>query len=151
MFSSLLLQQCPICLVLLTRGNSGISLMCSSFLLQQFTICLVLLTKGPQQYISYVFVLTSPAVSHMSGFSNKWSKAVYRLCVRPSSPAVSHMSGSSNNGPQQYIVYVFVLLLQQCPICLILLTGVHSSISLVCSSLLLQQCPICVLLVTRGQ
>ena len=61
----------------------SISLMCSSLLLQQYPICLVLLTRGPKQYITYVFVLTSPAVSHMSGSYNKRSTAVYRLWVRP--------------------------------------------------------------------
>ena len=53
--------------------------MISSLLLQQCPICLVLLTRGPKKYISYVFVLTSPAVSHMSGSSNKGSKEIYLL------------------------------------------------------------------------
>ena len=53
--------------------------MSSSLLLQQCPICLLLLKRGPQKYIAYAFVFTSPAVSHMSVSSNKWSTAVYRL------------------------------------------------------------------------
>ena len=125
--------------------------MCSSLLLQQCPICLVLLTKVTQKYTAYMFVLTSPAVSHMSGSSNKVSTAVYRLCVRPYfSNSVPYVWFFKQGVHTVYCLRVRPYFSSSVPYVWFVYQVFHSSVSLKRSSLLLQQCPICLVLLTRG-
>ena len=82
---------------LLYVGSSWSSCICSS------------MWRGPQEYITYEFVLTSPAVSRMSGYSNfdsfrdGWQVAVQLLLCGLLPPGLFNIAAFFCRGRQAFI------------------------------------------------